>query len=962
MKIRQLLSLSFVLGLWALALTAEAAGPMASPESAGKSLRPETSVRRDKAFGDPTDLKAAAIAAADYVRHMQADVTEDNAGNGPAGDLDPDDAGWDWVVTPFEHSAGSSSLNLYGVTANGMLQVHAFNPDPALFVAMQDAADHIVAAGPSSIRSAADFTFLMDFAALPGVASPGTYQAGAEAIWLYRLANYGGTATSFAGALRDFRGVTNGYPNGIIPWDLAPWATGLMNLDALFPGNGYAAQAAEVAEVMYQDSFALVPGYFDVFGRCQGYDPAYANVDYYWYPHGVSGLIEAFASVGVHTGEIPALEAALLACQYGDGAFGYQYGAPADIDDRDWQGTAYSMACLNSYLAPTAGNLASLRAAGEWLAATQDPSGGFVYGNLTHYPEIGGECAAALAMAHQASAAAVTASGTFADPAQCGVTGQVTFHYDRNDATPGLFGYEMVVSISGPVAAVAPPADFHQVAPMSFFRVDDNLDGTYTVNATRYGVDPGLLVDADLFSIDLTTAGAGTVDVSVLSYRMRDPQNEPLFADVSGSGFDVDCTAPLPVAGITAAPKHEKVVVNWTHNGADTATYEIYRGLWYDNTLGVSAYPEYDDLPGNTIPTRPADRAAAAGSGEWVHAGTVNVGTNTFIDNPLVAIPRGVYYYEVFAVDAALNASVAAPANDRATNYWLGDVSPIDGYVGIDDITALGTAFATSDGPAPYNNVIDVGPTDDQSAKGIPTTDSKIDFEDLMIFALNFSVVSPAKAGGVISESIALAWTQREDGRWALSLVEGTGLQGVRVRANHPASTVQAGDLLASQGERSFLVNVGRRLDVNLALMGQGASLVGNGELFVVDSAAEIMAADLVIDLRGNDNTRLAYTLDKLSGAQTPMVFSLAANFPNPFNPMTRISFTLPGAQPVNLAVYSLDGRKVTTLVNETRGPGLHEVVWTGRDDAGQNVASGLYFYRIDAGPYSQVHKMTLMK
>ena len=49
-------------------------------------------------------------------------------------------------------------------------------------------------------------------------------------------------------------------------------------------------------------------------------------------------------------------------------------------------------------------------------------------------------------------------------------------------------------------------------------------------------------------------------------------------------------------------------------------------------------------------------------------------------------------------------------------------------------------------------------------------------------------------------------------------------------------------------------------------------------------------------------------------------------------------------------------------LVNETRGAGLHEVVWNGRDDSGRGVSSGTYFYRVEAGPYSDVKKMTLMK
>ena len=77
---------------------------------------------------------------------------------------------------------------------------------------------------------------------------------------------------------------------------------------------------------------------------------------------------------------------------------------------------------------------------------------------------------------------------------------------------------------------------------------------------------------------------------------------------------------------------------------------------------------------------------------------------------------------------------------------------------------------------------------------------------------------------------------------------------------------------------------------------------------------------------------------------------------------MTKISFSLPEAQSVQLNVYSIDGTRVATLINEVRAAGLHEVLWTGRNDAGQAMASGMYFYRIEAGPYSQVRKMTLMK
>jgi hypothetical protein len=915
----------------------------------------------DKAFGDPTDFAASALAGADYIRYMQADVTEDNAGNGDP-DQDLEDAGWDWSLTAFEHSASASPPNLYGVCANAALQGYLIDPLPALFTTMKDAADYIVTAGPGSIRSAADMVFLLDFAELPAVTNPLYYQNGAEAIWAYRLANYGGTATAFAEFLRDYRG-NGGWPNGIIPWDLAPYVTSLVRLEALFPGNNYGTDAAEIVEVIYQDSFNANPGFFEPHQpTTKGDDPTYANNKFWFYPAGVAGIITVFEATGLYLGEIPALETVMLECQYPDGAFGYQYGAPAGYDDRDWQTSAYCVFALRDHMAQTPTHLASLYGAAVWLASTQDVSGGWVYGDGTHYPEIGGEAAAAVAYGYFAAGAALHTNVSGADPAQCGVTKTATFHYDREDGTPGLYGYEVVLQISGPVNTVV-SGDFGMITAMDYFQAVDLGGGQFSVNGTRYGTDPGILTDADLFDVDLVTNGNGTVTIDILSYRFRDPDNVFIFADMNGASFVVDCDAPGPVADITADPRHRKVDVTWTHDGVDTATYQIYRGLWYDTTVGVSAYPEYDDLPGNTIPTRPADRDAAAASAEWVLAGTVAAGTFNFTDMWSDDTGRGVYYYEVFAVDAADNGSAAAAANDRSTNYWLGDVPPyIDGYVNASDITVLGACFATIHAGPGYNNFCDVGPTDDWSRLGIPLTDDIIDFEDLMVFSMNYLVVNPFKQPLGVSQVIELAWMQKDDGRWALHLVGGSGMKGIRVRADVQVSGVTAGELLASQPEMTFLVNPGQAMDVNLALMGSGLGFVGTGELFVLESLDAIAPQDLNLDVRGVDNSRPEFTLDKVSATITPKAFSLGANYPNPFNPMTKINFALPEAQDVVLAVYSLDGRKVATLLNESRSAGEHEVVWTGRNDAGQLVASGTYFYKIFAGPYTEVRKMTLMK
>lgn len=88
-----------------------------------------------------------------------------------------------------------------------------------------------------------------------------------------------------------------------------------------------------------------------------------------------------------------------------------------------------------------------------------------------------------------------------------------------------------------------------------------------------------------------------------------------------------------------------------------------------------------------------------------------------------------------------------------------------------------------------------------------------------------------------------------------------------------------------------------------------------------------------------------------------PTEFKLAQNYPNPFNPTTNISYTLPSAQTVTLKVYDLLGREVATLVNERQNAGNYIVQFNGA-----NLASGVYFYRLQAGSFVDTKKMMLLK
>jgi C1A family cysteine protease len=86
-------------------------------------------------------------------------------------------------------------------------------------------------------------------------------------------------------------------------------------------------------------------------------------------------------------------------------------------------------------------------------------------------------------------------------------------------------------------------------------------------------------------------------------------------------------------------------------------------------------------------------------------------------------------------------------------------------------------------------------------------------------------------------------------------------------------------------------------------------------------------------------------------------------NFPNPFNPTTSIRYVVPEpGGSVRLTVYDLRGRKVRTLVDGEKGPGEHVAIWGGRDDAGRDLASGVYFYRMEIGDYRVERKMVLLK
>jgi len=90
--------------------------------------------------------------------------------------------------------------------------------------------------------------------------------------------------------------------------------------------------------------------------------------------------------------------------------------------------------------------------------------------------------------------------------------------------------------------------------------------------------------------------------------------------------------------------------------------------------------------------------------------------------------------------------------------------------------------------------------------------------------------------------------------------------------------------------------------------------------------------------------------------------FELFQNYPNPFNSVTQIRYELPKESNVQLTVYNILGQKVAILTNERQARGLKIMTWEGKDDKGREVASGIYFYRIEVGDFVETRKMLLLK
>lgn len=324
---------------------------------------------------------------ADRLVNLQADITEDNAGNGDP-DQDLDDGGWDWQISPtaIEHSADPSPTNLYGIIGRGLrhsrmnsggsvpnngiglgvtgldfffTHYNPFSPNigPSRYTAaLLDAAQAM--SGDPAIDSATDIVFLVEF---DGDAPSLGLADLARTKYDDKIAAYG-SAQLLGEAVRDFRGGLG--QDGFIGYDLDWLVQAAQALDGAFPAQGYDVDAVAFAQVI-ADDINNPSGYFDSESLWE-----------YAYTIGASCSAAALYRTGIEQGLMEDLYTNLLTLQKTNGAFRWNAGTSL----ANLQATAYAVFALALNQQPDIQNAA--QEAVDWLLTKQAANGGWVSSSI----------------------------------------------------------------------------------------------------------------------------------------------------------------------------------------------------------------------------------------------------------------------------------------------------------------------------------------------------------------------------------------------------------------------------------------------------------------------------------------------------------------------------------------------------------------------------------------------------
>ena len=516
------------------------------------------------------------------------------------------------------------------------------------------------------------------------------------------------------------------------------------------------------------------------------------------------------------------------------------------------------------------------------------------------------------------------------------------------------------------------------------FFVTDNGGGVYTVDLSVLGTTPcGLTTGGEVFTVDLVGHADGEATIAVLTVRSRDCSNNPIpVAAGPASLLAVDRNGPSAIASLTAqietvigsSDSTTRVLLNWTPGSAGQV--DLYRAPH-------GTYPLYADAS-------PAPDTTLVPGGPWVLIATDP--SPGYADSPP---GRGVWDYVATTTDSC-GVRVLSNTARGALDYLLGDVSnglapgTGDDRVQTADISLLGSHYGVVGEASDAVGYLDVGPTLSGLPDSPPVPDHQIDFEDLVIFSINYgTVASPPESRPSLARASAVKATRGKAAASAiadrftvsgpshveagteftdtLSIVSGGGTHAFSARLAwdaavvEPIATQSLGFIEAQRG----IVLSARPGTVDAALLGTASSgISGQGDVATVRFRALRSGAPGIavagVDARDLANQPILQATTAATPAPTRTL--LLAPAPNPAPGAATVSYALARAGAVRLFVYDIAGRRVRTLVSGVKEAGAYRTSWNGRDEGGRGVAAGVYYVVLDADGVHMTERLVLLR
>ncbi|HET7224395.1 MAG TPA: FlgD immunoglobulin-like domain containing protein [Candidatus Eisenbacteria bacterium] len=580
--------------------------------------------------------------------------------------------------------------------------------------------------------------------------------------------------------------------------------------------------------------------------------------------------------------------------------------------------------------------------------------------------------------------------------AHSSLTVPVTF--TRADATP-VRAFSVTLQLS-PELQLAPggitEGDYlSRSGPTQMF-VTDNGGGSYTVDCAVLGGSGtcGPTDSGTLFSVAITPvvpSGATTGKIEVTTCQARDCSNAPVPAIPGGaSGIPLDfsvlpkITSFTPSSARTGNPAGDRtpIAIQFTLSDPTSDAVEVYRAPFGN-------YPEYDDVSGAGAPAPPASYPPGP---PWVLTSVSKPGD---LDLPPT---RDFFYYVAFEKDACGAVSPASDVSHGTLDYHLGDVADGsastcsgDNRVSTADVSALGAHYGQAVGSGSPYACLDFAPTTDFSVDARPVTDDKINFEELVVLAINYGQVSAPRAGPGLAGTTRAGMRAGRPVAAAVNAVrvaspaavaagstidvaldfDGAGdAQAVSAKLGWDPAVVEpiavAPGALLDQQDRGATVLSSEPGDVDVALLGTGTGITGSGQLahvtFQVKAAGDpqVSVASLIARDAGNHPVMISGTAGM--GEPAPARTALGLALPNPFTSTTTLRMSLRATGPATLAVYDVAGRRVRTLLDGVQRAGARTVTWDGRDEAGARLGAGVYLVRLNAGERVETRRIELVK